>query len=266
MIPQRWFAPSRLAAIALAPAGIRRGDIVLASFPRSGSTWLRFLIAQLYAIRVPPPEQIDFTTIDRLMPEIARSNLFAPWWAGARPRVLKTHYRSSAWLRRARTLLLVRDPLDTLRSYHRFRSRLRVQPFTRDWTVFLRHARFGLPAWIDHYLSWARAADLTVRYEDLRDERGDALAALVRDLGIEAAPGELALARARCTREEMRRLEQLHGHARGDYYLAGRGFMEPDTGDEAQGAGDMAYARSLCQNRLPPDLRAGFTFGDRYLA
>ncbi len=61
-------------------------DTFLVSYPKSGSTWARFLVAAL----ANPNETISFLNIDRLLPSIS-SRSKRDLRNQARPRLIKSH-------------------------------------------------------------------------------------------------------------------------------------------------------------------------------
>src|SRR5207249_5512725 len=86
-------------------------DVFLVSYPRSGNTWTRFLIANL----AHPNEPTNFANIESRIPEIYlfpdRVLLNLP-----RPRILKSHECFDP--RYKRTIYIVRDPRDVAVSYY----------------------------------------------------------------------------------------------------------------------------------------------------
>src|ERR671924_2206755 len=81
---------------------VRRSDVFLVSYPRSGNTWLRFLLAN--ALR--PAEAATFATFGEVVPDIY-DETDRELRRRPSPRVLKSHepfdrrYRRWARLRRA---------------------------------------------------------------------------------------------------------------------------------------------------------------------
>ncbi len=61
-------------------------DTFLVSYPRSGNTWTRFLIANL----MYPAECVTFANIERLIPDTASQSNRA-LKRTSRPRIIKTH-------------------------------------------------------------------------------------------------------------------------------------------------------------------------------
>src|SRR5919199_2355406 len=82
--------------------GLRDSDVLLASYPRSGSTWLRFMLYEVFTGR-----QSEFGRVLEVIPYLGNQ-------AGAPPtlpeggRVIKTHESRS--FGPARALYVVRDP------------------------------------------------------------------------------------------------------------------------------------------------------------
>src|SRR5262249_49479923 len=88
-------------------------DTFVVSYPRSGSTWSRFLIANL----VFPNDDVSFANIDRFVPATAslsrRALARVP-----RPRIIKCHNYFDH--RYSSVIYIVRDPRDVALSEYRF--------------------------------------------------------------------------------------------------------------------------------------------------
>src|ERR1700685_1517671 len=88
-------------------------DTFLVSFPRSGNTWIRFLIANL----LNPGIEVSFTNIERLIPDTA-SKSSRTMKREARPRIIKSHEYFD--VRYPKVIYIVRDPRDVALSYYDF--------------------------------------------------------------------------------------------------------------------------------------------------
>src|SRR5215475_9391593 len=82
-------------------------DTFLVSYPRSGNTWTRFLIANLRY----PNRQVSFTTLDEFIPD-ACSQTKASLKRSQRPRLIKTHEYFDP--RYKKVIYIVRDPRDVV--------------------------------------------------------------------------------------------------------------------------------------------------------
>ena len=92
---------------------VRRNDVFLVSYPRSGNTWLRFIISNL----VEPLAPVDFITLEHRAPDI-HINSDRAMQRLRDPRFLKSHEYFDPRYRRV--LYVVRDPRDIVPSYYRY--------------------------------------------------------------------------------------------------------------------------------------------------
>jgi hypothetical protein len=146
-------------------------DRLLVSYPRSGNTWVRFLIANVMS----PDEPATFANIEDRIPDIYK-NRGRPLDHVARPRLLKSH--ESFDPRYGAVIYIVRDPRDVVVSYYHYQRKVRRIrdrfPLDRYVARFVSGtvARYG--SWGEHVASWLAAgrghsAFLLLRYEDLLD-------------------------------------------------------------------------------------------------
>jgi hypothetical protein len=85
-------------------------DTFIVSYPRSGNTWTRFLIANL----LHPDQPATFANIERLVPDSeAQSSRY--FKSIPRPRVIKSHQYFDP--RYKKVIYIVRDPRDVALSY-----------------------------------------------------------------------------------------------------------------------------------------------------
>jgi len=192
-------------------AGLRGDDVILASFPRSGNTWLRFVLRNYLERMEGAGSAVDFERVDAVMPELGADDLRRPWPYRALPRFVKTHQRWLPFFRQQRAVLLLRDPRDVMVSYfHYEQSKLRPR-FTGSFAGFIRHRRFGLRAWFAHARSWLGRAPVVARYEDLRANDVATCARLFTSLAIPYDTDGLREAVERSRFEEIRKVEKERG-------------------------------------------------------
>ena len=163
------------------------GIIWLASYPKSGNTWVRFILSN--ALFGPADRSID---VNRRIPDLHRrlpdDRLNRP--DDGAPLLAKTHFEMTPahpeLSRTDRALHIVRDPRDVLLSalnYRRLNGVTPAQLSDRAYAeVFIntggdptwKQQKFG--TWASHARSWTstdRFPVKTIRYEDLRtDTRG----------------------------------------------------------------------------------------------
>jgi Sulfotransferase domain len=95
---------------------VRHDDTFLVSYPRSGNTWTRFLIANL----LHPNKSVSFANIEHLIPDCeAMSSRYLKRLSS--PRVIKSHEYFDH--RYKKVVYIVRDPRDVVLSYHSFQRK-----------------------------------------------------------------------------------------------------------------------------------------------
>lgn len=192
-----------------------REDVVVASYPKSGNTWLKFLLADVLT-----DEDSDFERSESAIPLIgSRTVGSATLPSGGH--LWKSHEPYSPLFRRrcTRSIYLVRDARDVAISEYHFL--VRKGRFTGELGSFLdvfiagRADAYG--SWDAHVASWTagwRGRDddrITVRYEDMLDDCASAVARILRFLEVDVAPDRVALAVERNSFRNMRTKELTTG-------------------------------------------------------
>jgi hypothetical protein len=194
--------------------GLRTDDLFLAAYPRSGTSWFRFLFVEMLS------GDASFERIRREVPYVGRHHR-APDLLPGGGRIIKTHEPYRRHYRRA--LHLVRDPRDVAVSYFHFMQRigkLVVKPgddlpasLDRFIDAFLDGHVDAHGTWQSHLFSWLRQAErepariLRVRYEDVRADPAAELTRIGAWLGLELTAKEAAGIAERCSLERMRQAE-----------------------------------------------------------
>ena len=194
---------------------VRPDDTFIVSYPRSGNTWTRFLVANL----LHPEEAATFANIERLVPD-AEAQSSRHMRGIPSPRTIKSHtYFDPRYLR---VIYIVRDPRDVALSYYDFSRKYRhiddSCPMERYITDFvtgrLISANWG--TWGENVASWAfargaRPGFLLLRYEDMKARPERELTRISRFLGIDASPELLQTALERSSADRMREMEKTQG-------------------------------------------------------
>jgi len=243
---------------------VRPDDIFISSYPRSGTTWMQYILHLLLR-----PEQ-GFEHISQVVPWFERSLAVGTLTAAdlealPSPRVYKSHlpYR---WLPRgARYIYVVRDGRDVAVSYYHFyRSHLRYDgDFDRFYRRFLR-GRVQYRSWFKHVAAWEAAGRddprvLILRYEELRARPDEALDSLVAFLDLPLLPGRRRdEVLERSSFEQMKRDERKFDFAT-EFLLqsgySGRGFLRGGRTGDGQAALSAEQQRAFAlRARRPPRL------------
>lgn len=190
-------------------------DVFLVSYPKSGNTWTRFLVANL----AYPEQQVDFSTLNHLTPdpEAATKRELA---RAVRPRIIKSHAYFDP--RYPRVVYIVRDPRDVLLSEYHFdiKRQLVSESFPLEKYVhrFLgRKTEHNYGTWAENVGSWfyvrRNSPDfLLVCYESLLSDGMHELARIADFLGIPSDHERLKLALERSSADRMRELEKKQAH------------------------------------------------------
>lgn len=188
-------------------------DTFLVSYPKSGSTWARFLVAAL----ANPTESVSFLNIDRLLPSIS-SRSKRDLRNLQRPRLIKSHEYFDA--RYQNVIYVVRDPRDVVLSQYRFFLKRGAidDGYALDGFVdrFLAGSLNDYGSWGENVGSWlaARQASkrfLLLRYEDMLRETGRELMKVADFLGMQVSPEHLERCVLQGSADRMRELEKKQG-------------------------------------------------------
>jgi len=189
-------------------------DVFLVSFPKSGNTWTRFLIANL----AHPETPATFANIHELVPdpEGTAKKLFDHM---PRPRIIKSHECFDP--RYPRAMYIVRDPRDVaLSQYHYHRKCRKIDddyPMEKFVDRFLAGKTCPHGSWGENVSTWlvTRRNDprfLLLRYEDIAANTPRELSKIAAFVGINATPETIQRAVERSSAENMRKLEQAQSH------------------------------------------------------
>ncbi len=159
-------------------------DIFLVSYPRSGNTWLRFLLASaLHNVTC-----LNFNSIEGFAPDLYRhENDFLV--SAKRPRIIKSHemYCSDY----PRTVYLYRDVRDVIVSFfHYLAKQDSCLEFEEYFNLFISGKLFQklkLGSWDENIKSWLEHRDriIAIRYEDMLDNPESTLIGILNHLGVE---------------------------------------------------------------------------------
>jgi Sulfotransferase domain len=190
--------------------GVFPDDVFIISYPKSGNTWIRFLVANL----AYPEKHPDFSNINELIPDpeaLSKRHLERM----PRPRLIKSHQYFDP--RYPRVIYVVRDPRDVAVSQYHFHRKRRLigddYPIAQFVTRFVAGETSPYGSWGENVASWLVTRHkaktfLLLRYEDMIADTGGALAGVAAFLGVPGDPERVALAVAQSSANKMRELEK----------------------------------------------------------
>ena len=202
----------RLPVIWFRHRGLNPKDVFIVSYPRSGSTWLRFLLFEILT-----QESAEFERVIRTIPYVGGQH-------GALPllpeegRLLHTHEGPRTEYKKA--IFLVRDSRDIVLSEYGFeRSRGRYPGDFNDFVeTFVDKGVNPFGSWKSHVEQWLDSSLvkngtlLLVRFEDLRSNTEGTVAHVLEFLGAKIDKDVIRRAIANNSLGEMRQKEDRSPH------------------------------------------------------
>jgi hypothetical protein len=165
----------------------------IASFPRSGNTFLRIVLNRLYGVRTSVVYDFDGVA-DRLGSSLVgfekRPGTFAAMRESPQVHLVKTHRpRDELVMDGDKAICLVRDGRDSLVSWARQRTEDGTQAYTDELRdlIYLPASR-GAGQWGLNVLSWLQpehAGRIVLRYEELTGDPGAAVRRVMDALGLD---------------------------------------------------------------------------------
>ena len=165
--------------------------ILMYGYPKSGNTWLRFLIYNYFSLLKNNSlnNTITYDTLNRLQNNVLdRGNTFIP--DSDFPLLYRTHksyFRSYDLF--DYKIFIHRNPMDTLISaYHFYKNR--DMPFSdekksvrRDMQDINFYVRYKLDSWIKFYYISIKHSDFAINYSHLKSNPSFLLSSLIDDIG-----------------------------------------------------------------------------------
>lgn len=179
----------------------KNNTIILASYPKSGNTFFRFVWFNVISLLELDGEAIDFEMLDSYMPyEGFLNDLVRQWNFKSLPCLLKTHEIFSEKYSKFRIIHLFRNPLDTMISNYFYYSRRKGvakgdfswleykilnSPYNRFKGSFFEFLAENFDDYCRHFKSYIGTEAIPVSYEILMSEEAvKVLKDLLIQLGI----------------------------------------------------------------------------------
>ena len=169
---------------------IKKNDVYLVSYPKSGNTWMRFLLIN-YVFN-SRRDQLIYNDLENFIPSIHKST--ASHINNLKGfRIIKSHFVK---LHYPKIVYIVRDGRDALVSYYYYTMQLRGFKGTfEDFYNFDLNS--GAETWDQHLnkaLSYKNKKPdkiLIVKYEDLKNDTAEVLTKIIHFIGLELDKDQL---------------------------------------------------------------------------
>ncbi|XP_071776904.1 cytosolic sulfotransferase 2-like [Centroberyx gerrardi] len=180
----------------------RPDDILIATYPKAGTTWVSYILDLLYFGQMSPERQDSIPVCERVpfmelhVPGL-RSGVDELKKIPTSPRLIKTHLQvqfvpKSFWEQNCKIVYVARNAKDSVVSFFHFDRMNLLQPEPGDWNSFLQRFMEGkmvFGSWCDHVKGWwekkqTKSNILYLFYEDLIEDTERELGRLCSFLGL----------------------------------------------------------------------------------
>jgi estrone sulfotransferase len=194
---------------------IRPSDVFLCSYPKSGTTWLGYLIAQ--TLRSDDDSvRMGLNSFNKYVPDInlayTKRGSLAQFVELADPRIFLCHAARDEHF--PKVVYVIRDPRDTMVSYWHYRKFL-ASDFNLSLSDFLSGNDHWPCEWDQHVASWLLEKShpqlLLVRYEEMHKDAAAVLKRVLDFAGINQTQEKIEAAVEASRFENMRAAEERFG-------------------------------------------------------
>ncbi|XP_054644726.1 cytosolic sulfotransferase 2-like isoform X2 [Dunckerocampus dactyliophorus] len=180
----------------------RPDDILIATYPKAGTTWVSCILDLLHFGQASPERQTSISIYDRVpflemaVPSVPKGTELADKLVTS-PRLIKTHFPvqfvpKSFWEQNCRIVYLARNAKDSVVSYFHFDRMNMAEPEPGDWSIFLQRFMQGkmvFGSWYDHVNGWWKKKHTYSKlhymfYEDLTEDTGREMDKLCSFVGL----------------------------------------------------------------------------------
>jgi hypothetical protein len=160
-------------------------DVYIVSFPKSGATWMDFLLANTNLSMSRSIRTVTYYNVQQLIPDVFDTDLSPLDFPFPGFRFIKSHSDYNPFYKNV--IYVVRDPRDVLISYFYFLRDLGQHSGTLS--ELIRSKKYGILAWKNHVLGWLDQSPVSlpfmmVRYEDLKSKCESEISRLYGQLGF----------------------------------------------------------------------------------
>lgn len=228
------------------PLNPKHDDIYIVEFPKSGVTWLSFIMANILLKKQEINEQVTFYNIHKYIPDVHHLRGSEINDSGDY-RFIKSHatYNPYYYL----VVYLLRNPVDVMVSYYNFE---RDKGHDVSFDSFVRSEQYGISAWCKHVNGWLNNEDIPqrislVRYEDLRNNTYQEIKNLTSNLGMNISDNIVKDAIELSNLENMKKSEELYRENNPNYHMSFVGKKNKIRKEEIVNSEILEYISDYCK-------------------
>lgn len=195
-----------------------RKQLLIAGYPKTGRTWLRYMLTHAFVKHYGLTIDIDLNSVYRVVPNdsmglISGQPIFA--YEGIIPKVEMSHLPyTNGVFDKATTVFLTRDPRDVLVSYW-LHCVNQIHIFSENLTEFIHDPTLGIDGFISHLASWAPhlTEGQIITYEKMVSDPMFVLQRIISLFNLSIADEDISFAVEKSSFEQMRQKEIVRGIA-----------------------------------------------------
>lgn len=219
-------------------------DLMKVGFPKSGNTWVHFLMANTVVKAAGRNDEVHFKNLKNWVGG-SEAPPSAPPVDGF-PSMIGHHRERSAatYLGDNTTVVyIVRHPGDVMESFYDWRQNRWVDMNPGTFSEFIRSEN-GASAWARHVRSWQDRWDVLIKFEDLKQDPASQLRKIWAAADVDVAEPTIQYAVEQSSFDNMQRMEEQYGRddkagGNPDYAFMRKG--ESDAGEAYFDAEDRQY-------------------------
>ncbi len=190
--------PSSLTALVIPETHFKKllaDDVLLASFPKSGNTWVRFIFANIVNLIESEDREVDYHFLNGPFVAELDTGKFGELVYHCIPRFVKTHEEYDLKLfGTCKSVYLFRNPGDVMVSFYEHQQSLKEGkgfPDDTSLATFIRNETFGIDVWCRHVRDWLKACTVCISYEDLKIDPLYTIKGMLQVLNAPAIPDSI---------------------------------------------------------------------------
>ncbi len=210
----------------LPPLDVRPTDCFLVSWPRSGNTWMRYMLFNA----IYPNAQWDLLSIDLKMPILDRIDLpqILPSLDDQPFRLFKSHDPFNAYFLKGKVVYILRDGRDALLSHYHYRRQMdKLQITFPEFVARAVKGKVTYGSWHKHVIGWLAHQNnpnvLFLRYEEMLLAPMQALELTLDHFGIHVPLPQIQAAVQKSTVEQVNKGFEKYAASRSKQCTGGLG-------------------------------------------
>lgn len=181
---------------------VKKDDIFLISYPKSGNTWMRFLLSNLIT-----DDDINFVNVEKIVVDLCKVKI-SKIKRFEKYNIFKSHSPFNVKFSSNKVVYIVRDVRDVvISSYYFYKKTYNMEiEFEEFFQMFLHGTMWPLHGtWGEHVGSWigAKYSDkenfLLIKYEDLLEDTFTWLKIICNFLNLNISDNKIEKAIEKCT-------------------------------------------------------------------